>query len=119
MKSTIYRVQDGTGRGPYRPGFSKFWVKDRPDLEHLSPWYVEFPEDVWPIATKSIHTGCGCLTLDQLRRWIVEDEYSVLVLFGYSAVEVPDVEIIAESGIQAIFTRDRPLNEGVRKFKLY
>lgn len=41
MSTTIYRVQDAEGRGPWRPGFSKYWVCDRDDHDVLIPWMKE------------------------------------------------------------------------------
>lgn len=120
MKETVYRVQDKHGRGPWKPGFSDRWVEDRPDEEYaaLMPWPVQFP-NVLKRAIVGAHLGCGCRTLDQLRRWFTPTEYATLRRFGYSAVQMEVGRILAESDIQCVFERSKPLREGVEKVKLY
>lgn len=118
---TVYRVQDIEGRGPWRPGFSRYWVRDRADHDNLQPWPVQFGHDLikrsgWPFGK---HYGCACRTLDQLRRWFAADEYATLQSYGYSAVQMEVDQVLAESDIQLVFVRSKPLRIGVEPVDLY
>jgi len=116
----IFRVQDKDGRGPWKPGFSHRWVEDRPDEEFntLVPWPVEFG-DIRKKAIVGMSLGCGCRTLDQLRRWFTSSEYSTLRKFGYCAVKMEVGRILAESKIQCVFERVKPLRDDVDPVVLY
>ena len=116
--STIYRVQDRQGRGPWKPGFSHLWVEDRSDHDLLIPWYREFG---WinRNAIAGMYMGCGCRTIEQLRRWFTPTEYAKLREFGYQAVELDIGRALGESDIQIVFERARPLREAARRIELY
>jgi hypothetical protein len=114
----VYRIQDKHGRGPFKPGFSGKWVLGRPDHDNLFPWTVEFGM-VHQNAYKHEHIGCGCKTIEQLKRWFTEPEYFTLINYGYDSVEIKPDRILAKSDIQIVFTRNKPLNEQITKFKLY
>lgn len=110
MTITIYRVQDASGRGPWRPGFSDQWVEARPDHGNLPPCYIEFglvSEKALP--WEYVGCGCGCRTLEQLRRWITASEYHTLLRHGYQAVAVKADRILGESSIQCVFATREPL----------
>lgn len=118
MTDIVYRIQDKNGRGPWKPGFSKYWIEPRPDHDRLIPWYQEF----WPIyqhATAGMFLGCGCTSEDQLRRWFSPTEYRRLVEFGYQAVRLGVGRILAKSDIQCVFERADPLHKNVSPFNLY
>lgn len=116
--TTIYRIQDADGRGPWKPGFSRFWVEDRADHDLLIPWYREFGR-VDGNAIVGMAVGCGCRTPEQLRRWFIPTEYSRLVAYGYRAVQMDVGRILAESSIQCVFERAKRLNHDVQEFNLY
>lgn len=118
----VYRVQDRDGRGPWKPGFSSQWAEDRPESEYkeLKPWPIEF--GISNVLRKSIYgmsLGCGCRTLEQLRRWFTPTEYSKLLGFGYAAVKLDIGRVLAESETQIVFERALPLNEGAQTVELY
>jgi len=120
----IVRVQGRDGRGPWRPGFSHRWVFDREDIETLPPWMEDFGGDVVGIAARQgpkfgAYFGCGCRTVEQLRRWFVLEEYETLKRFGYSAVEIIADRIIAENERQLVFQRKKPLAIEAVEFELY
>jgi len=114
----VFRVQDADGRGPWKPGFSHRWVEDRPDHENLIPWFNEFG-DVRERAIYGMVMGCGCRTLDQLRRWFTPSEYKTLLGFGYQAVKMQIGRVLAESDIQCVFECSKPLNQGCEVVQLY
>lgn len=115
---TVYRVQDKDGRGPWKPGFSHRWVETRPDHDNLLPWPFEFGR-VDRKAISGMHLGCGCKTLDQLRRWFSETEYDALLGLGYCAVKMKVGRILGESETQCVFERAKPLKSDVKVIHLY
>lgn len=116
--SAIFRVQDKEGRGPWRPGFSHKWVEDRDDHDNLVPWLHEFGR-VDGTAIYGMAIGCGCLTLDQLRRWFTESEYRTLQRYGYHAVKMQVGRVLAASELQCVFERAKPLRCDVERVELY
>ncbi len=114
----VYRVQDGEGRGPWRPGFSHRWVEDRPDHENLLPWPMEFGR----VDRRLLYgeaAGSACRTLEQLRRWFTPSEYRTLQRYGYRAVRLEAGRILAEGPTQCVFGRAKPLREDVKAVNLY
>lgn len=108
--TSVYRIQDANGRGPFKPGMTRFWSVDRPDHDNLRPWLESVSHS--QLATwhrKYRHLGCGCLTLEELRRWFVPREYETLLLMGYRAVEIGADSILWRDGTQVVFGRRRPL----------
>lgn len=118
MSETVYRIQDSDGRGPWKPGFSHRWVEDREDHANLVPWYSEFGP-VHQRAIIGMALGSGCRTLNQLRRWFTASEYATLLRLGYRAVRLDAGRILAESEIQCVFERAKPLREDVEEVELY
>src|SRR5689334_8417241 len=118
--SVVYRVQDADGRGPWRPGFSKRWVEDRPEevFAMLKPWPLEFGP-VHRRALFGMHLGCGCTSLDQLRRWFTPTEYTRLLTSGYRSVRMRVGRILAVSDVQCVFERAKPLAVDVEAVELY
>lgn len=114
----VYRVQDRDGRGPWKPGFSRHWVEDRDDLDHLPPWTHELPNALQKRIV-GMHLGCGCQTLEQLRRWFTPGEYATLRRHGYLAVKMKVGRILAASRTQCVFERAKPLYEDFETVELY
>lgn len=115
---TIYRVQDKEGRGPWKPGFSRFWVEGREDHANLVPWYAEFGR-VEQTATRGMYVACGCRSVEQLRRWFTPSEYTTLRMCGYQAVLMIADQILAGSDIQCVFERMKPLHTDIEDVELY
>lgn len=116
--TAVCRVQDADGRGPFKPGFSHWWVEERADHDNLVPWLQQFGRVDRLVAVKR-NMGCACKTLEQLRRWFTPSEYATLRRYGYQAVEMDVDRVLAESLIQCVFQRSKPLREDVRPFDLY
>ena len=117
MTIIVYRVQDAEGRGPWRPGFSHKWVRDRADQANLIPWYKQFQRII--TVREGEYVGCACRTQNQLRRWFTVDEYTTLLGYGYQAVKIDVQSIFDESEIQLVFRRKRPLFSGALAVNLY
>jgi hypothetical protein len=115
---TIYRIQDKDGREPYKPGFSHLWVEEREDMDFLKSTITEFGL----FNNKVLYgesCGCGCRSLEQLRRWFTKREYKKLKKYGYDAVKMEVNRIIDESETQLVFGRAKSLTEDFKKIKLY
>lgn len=111
---TVYRVQDLDGRGPWRPGFSDKWMDaDIGDRANLKPWPLEFGLKILNRVLYGQSVGCGCRSLAQLWKWFSRPEMDRLHVLGYHIVKIEDVSVLAESDVQLVFTRNRPLNEAV------
>lgn len=85
---TVYRVQDSEGRGPFKPGFSKYWIDGDSDRELLNPWFEEVRvEDVWAKLRNGERAGCACESMDDLLAWFLPLELERLQRMGYSVIE--------------------------------
>ena len=98
---TFYRVQSADGRGPFQPGITLQWSEDREDKKNLRTWLEEMPGALSK-RTDGLNMCCGCLTLDQLRRWFTESEYRKLIALGFYAVKVTGC-LVEKSETQALF----------------
>jgi len=114
----VYRIQDCEGRGPFKPGFSKQWIEERPDHENLQPWFIEFGRVDHRVMTGET-AGSACRSLEQLRRWFSKREYRRLKKCGYRAVKMNVNRIIAESDIQCFVGRAKPFCKDAEIVKLY
>jgi hypothetical protein len=119
----IYRIQDGAGRGPWKPGFSHKWTgfRDAAYYERMKPAFKDFPSIHQQIeALPAIfYWGCGCESIDQLRLWFDQDEYSRLKGYGYRAVSMQVDRIIERSQIQVVFAREKALWKDCKAVHLY
>lgn len=116
----IYRIQDKDGRGPWKPGFSHVWVEQRDDHANLMPSFIEFGQaHIQEIKLLKLHSGVGCLTVEQLKRWFTESEYRTLQLFGYNSVVIKADRLLEQSDRQCVFARSKPLRKSVTVFNLY
>ncbi len=97
--SKVYRIQDHEGRGPFKPGLTKYWANTSKD--ELSPFYVEFSE----IPVSGLALRCGCTSVDQLKLWFTPHEYGRLLGFGYKCVIIENAKIHFESEIQCLFEK--------------
>lgn len=111
LKSTLYRVQAADGRGPWRPGLSRFWADENRTKFPVdivaafgSAWREEIPYG-W-------HCGCACRTLEGLLEWFTPLEQHRLETFGYRPVTILADKIIRENADQVIFARRDPLTVG-------
>lgn len=114
----IFRVQDREGRGPFKPGFSHRWVEERADHANLMPAVADLLRARSQVAPGA-HLGCGCRTLDDLRRWFTASEYTKLQRLGYRAVRMEVRRVLVDLPAQCIFERGRSLRKGVEAFDLY
>jgi hypothetical protein len=112
----VCRIQDADGRGPYKPGFSQYWVEDSPVAPPL-PITLAFP-DVMEAAHKIVTQkggACGCAfrTLMQASAWFTPSEILTLAKLGYSLCWMKADEVIAENKDQLVIWTQLPLAKAV------
>lgn len=111
--TTLYRVQDAEGRGPYRPGFSHAWV-DAVRAEYPPTIFDDFGPVLLAEAKRSgLHLGCAFRTPEQLHRWFTRRELTRLENAGYAVVAVQADRVFAESEWQVLFGCEAPLSRRV------
>lgn len=115
--TTVYRIQDKAGRGPYKPGFSHTWVdQDNDGANCPSEFSFEQVHELIEVAHDKgfgVEFGYGFRTMQQLEKWFTESERTKLWLLGYSIVEMEVDVILAETETQLLFARKKPLNRDV------
>lgn len=116
MRELVFRVQNKSGRGPFMPGLSRYWVIDRPDHINLKPHSMDFPDIKYP---KGMFVGCACRTKEQLQRWFSEQEYKSLLEMGFKSVSLPVNKIIAESDTQLVVANSVPFTNEAVEFNLW
>ncbi len=106
----IYRIQDASGRGPFRPGFSRQWVDAHSKTIMPPSWMEEFGDDLIDrLGLPNETFGSGVRSLPDLNIWFTDIERRRLDALGYFVVCLPDVRILAESKHQVVFARMLPL----------
>lgn len=121
MEETIvYRVQDRYGRGPWQPGLSMKWIEDRPQSEYaaLKPIMLEFPRLLGQLRD-GFHFGCGCTSLEKLRRWIQPSEWRTLMRMGFRCYAIVPDRIVCESETQCVFESRIQLKKHRNRIQLY
>jgi len=118
VTTTVYRIQDKEGRGPYRLGFSHRWV-DESRAETGRPSVME--EFGWDFASKARpehFVGCAFRTIDQLKRYFTGLEIHRLYSLGYAITQMEADEILHESESQLVIARKKRLHSGVKRLTL-
>lgn len=115
---TVYRVQDATGRGPWRPGFSSHWIDGGAPAGRLTETIM----DLMPLADlaalpRSHHYGCACRSLEALMSWFTPAERGRLEAFRFYPVKIRINYIVAESQTQLLAARRRPFAEGATRLR--
>lgn len=111
--SELYRVQDKTGRGPWRPGYSHKWVSDKrgaPDL--LPPIFEDLPSfrQVVTLAhTLGFHIGIAVRGWQQFGAWFLPDELERLRADGFNVVQCDNCRVFAETKHQVMIGSKAPL----------
>lgn len=82
------------------------------------PWIIEFGRVDRQLLFGE-HGGCGCETIEQIKRWFTENEYKTLLKYKYQLVKMDVNRVIAKSDIQLFFGRAKPLNVDFEIIKLY
>ena len=110
----LYRVQDHSGRGPYKPQFSHRWADDAGPI--VKPWWTELGISVQDAIAKlaeipaDMHVGCAFRSMDKLREWFTPKELRNLDRFGFYVIQLEPDRIVAETDTQVVFGITKPLH---------
>src|ERR1700722_13204458 len=114
-KLAIYRIQDGSGRGPFRPGFSRQWADESFGLgcKQFPTWMEEFGPDLIELRGRAgEHFGSAVRSPQKLCEWFSSTERAKLAMLGFYVVSLDIDRVLAESSNQLVFARRLPLNQG-------
>lgn len=114
--ATVYRVQDGQGRGPYRPGLSMQWSDTTdPTIPEEHQLMVSRTAEVLAamgrLNQERRHRGFGFLSLRDLWAWFSASERIKLRQLGFRIVKIESVRIEMQSPAEVMFSTARPLAE--------
>jgi hypothetical protein len=107
----LYRWQDKDGRGPYRPGMSRYWA-DQDNQANNPPFFQEFGMDITKQCRPGEAMGCAFRTIEQMRQWFTDAERQRMRLMGYEFGCMEADRVIAESERQVVFARRKPFRLG-------
>lgn len=113
----VYRIQDREGRGPFRPGMSKFWASEgfEDGIKPLPTFAEEFgPDIVDRLGRPGEWFGSAVRTREDINRWFSKAERERLHTLGYKLVRLSVDRILAESENQLVFARRRHLRLGAQ-----
>lgn len=116
MKTTVYRIQDKDGRGPFKPGYTDTWLDNDRTFFPKAP--IREQQWIQKIADPDFHIAFVCETIDQLKNWVSETEYARLKKDGYNAVKIAVDKIWTLDG-QAIAGRKKQYRKQAIPFTLY
>jgi hypothetical protein len=111
----VYRIQAADGRGPFRPGLTKYWIdvlhapRPMPIQDAFGFFWIEELRAGWMY-------GCGCLSLDELVKWFSPNECAALKDMGYFPAVIEADEIVRNrEGEQVIFGCKKPFSKIAKK----
>ncbi len=109
-RATIIRVQDASGRGPWRPGFPKVWVTDHTPLGGRSISQERGIERAIAKALRMglLHVGCA-VRADKIGVWFTPDDISRLTRLGYRMVDASACQILMGTDQQVLIGSKFPL----------
>lgn len=89
----VFRVQDSSGRGPFRPGFSDRWLDDDIGSRAALPsWMEEFGWDAFDAAPDGAYGFSAVTSINGIRLWFSTTERERLDRLGFATVEVYQVQ---------------------------
>lgn len=109
----ILRVQDETGRGPFRPGFSQTWVDPMRESQP-APIYEEmedFQREVQKWHRLGYHLGCAVRGPEGIRFWFTRTELITLRMHGFDIYRVDDPKIVFEGQSQLLIGKKHALRK--------
>ena len=106
----VYRVQGADGRGPWRPGLSRYWsdpYANKTQADVVTAFGLEWKKEI----PKGWHCGCACRSFYELLEWFTPPERHRLDAMGYKPAAMYADRIIREDKDQVLFARRLPLSE--------
>ena len=108
----LLRVQDHSGRGPWRRGLSSQWVDDsrRFDLPSLQK---DFGFNLKPMIDaafkQGLHLGTAVRGADRFNEWFTAPERVKLAMLGFRIVDCSSCEVLGETKWQVLIGSPEPL----------
>lgn len=113
-----YRVQANDGRGPWRPGWSQFWIDGDAPTDRLVESLLDLlPVDVICALPATMHYGSACRSLESLMCWFTPIERDRLHRLGFYPVRLNVDAVIVESQWQLVIGRRRPFDDGATRLR--
>ncbi len=108
---TVYRVQDGDGRGPYKPGLTKYWADCDALSDHITETIMDLAGglDKLQALPAGWHYGCACDSPMALAKWFTPTEAHRLYEMGYTPVSLAADKILFRSDKQMLIACKKPL----------
>jgi hypothetical protein len=111
LRSTA--CKDDAGRGPWRPGLSRFWVDEDSDRPLVQETSVDLLRRAGVVLRPGWHYGCACRSFEALLAWFTPVEVGRLGAMGFSVVRLEVDRVVAESEHQLVFARRVRLNRDI------
>ena len=111
----IFRVQDRSGRGPFRPGLTDKWSENwrPPAIDSIPPF-----SELLKVRTLGFR-GFGCEKIEDLANWICADEFKTLRKMGFRVVSIEVDKIHWRDNFNCFFSSEKPLSFRVRKERFH
>lgn len=110
MSLLLFRIQDGEGRGPFKPGFSVKWRDSSgPTPPALFEELGIHPDRLAHLVPIGLHGGYACRSMAEIRRWFSRGEIRRLNRLGYQLVSFEPDEILVEAPTQVLIGMHKPL----------
>ena len=111
----LLRVQDRYGRGPFRPGLSKFWLDDSEKSLDLLPTVMDdFGEEFYRVVGQAcalgLHVGTAVEGWKMLDRWFTEKECFRLAVMGFRIADASQLKRLLISKNQILVSWHLPLS---------
>lgn len=111
----VWRVQNGEGRGPYKPGLSEQW-SDGNSGRDCVPWWIELGLPMVAAHDSlrgNMHTGCAFETKEKAKEWFSRSELRRLSKLGYRLVQINVDAIRYRTPTQLVVQSITPLSQCV------
>lgn len=108
---TAWRMQDDKGRGPWRPGFSKYW-RDSCD-DRITETVMDLVGGIENMRNlpRGFYYGCACKSKEQLLSWFSDDERRILESVGFKIITVSVDRVVADGEHQMLVASRVPFNQ--------
>lgn len=108
----LLRMQDPSGRGPWRPGFSAKWLDGVRDFS-LPAVQQDFGVDWKPMIEaafrRGLHIGVAVRGEEKFHQWFTPTERVKLAMLGFRIVDASGCEVLGETDWQVVIGSPDPL----------
>jgi len=117
-RRAVFRVQARDGRGPWRPGWSHYWIEGDAPADRLAETILDLvPIDQLRALPSHLHYGTACQSREALGRWFTARERERLSRYGFHPVQLMADVVVAESDWQMVIGRRKPFAVGATRLR--